>query len=64
MKTIKCRITNEIDVSEYLRKYNSVLRISYNCLKSGVSQPNIKKLVNPRFEGLNCFVIQNAIVQA
>ena len=64
MKTIKCKITNEVDVSEYLRKYNSVLRISYNCLKSGVSQPNIKKLVNPRFEGLNCFIIQNAIVQA
>ena len=64
MKTIKCKITNEVDVSEYLRKYNSVLRISYNCLKDRFSQSNIKKLVNPKFEGLNCFIIQNAIVQA
>ena len=64
MKTIKCKITNEIDISEYLRKYNSVLHISYNQLKNKISQSNIKKDINQKFEGLNSFIIQNAIVQA
>jgi hypothetical protein len=64
MKTVKCKIANEIDVSEYLRKYNSILRISFNRLKDSVSQPDIKKEVNKKFEGLNSFIIQNAIVQA
>lgn len=64
MKTIRCKITNEVDVSEYLRKYNSVLHISYNQLKNGISQSNIKKDINQKFKGLNSFIIQNAIVQA
>ena len=64
MKTIKCKITNEIDISEYLRKYNSVLHISYNQPKNKISQSNIKKDINQKFEGLNSFIIQNAIVQA
>ena len=64
MKTIKCKITNEVDVSEYLRKYNSVLHIAYNRLKDGISQSNIKKDINEKFKGLNSFIIQNAIVQA
>lgn len=64
MKTIKCKISNEINVSEYIRKYNSVLHISYNSLKSGISQSDIKKDINQKFEGLNSFIIQNAIVQA
>lgn len=64
MKTIKCKITNKIDISEYLRKYNSVLHISYKSLKAGISQPDIKKDVNQKFKGLNSFIIQNAIVQA
>ena len=64
MKTIKCKITNEVDISEYLRKYNSVLHLSYNQIKSGISQSNIKKDINQKFEGLNSFIIQNAIVQA
>lgn len=64
MKTIKCKITNSIDVSEYLRKYNSVLHISYNRLKKHVTQPNIKKEVNEKFKDLNSFIIQNAIIQA
>lgn len=64
MKTVKCKIVNEIDVSEYLRKYNSVLRISFNRLKDGVSQSDIKKEVNKKFEGLNSSIVQNAIVQA
>lgn len=62
MKTIKCKITNVVDFSEYLRKYNSVLHIAYNSLKDGVSQPSIKKDVNQKFSGLNSFIIQNAIV--
>ena len=37
MKTIKCKITNKVDVFEYLRKYNSVLHIAYNRLKDGIS---------------------------
>ena len=57
MKTIKCKITNNIDVSEYLRKYNSVLHISYNSLKKYVTQPNIKKEVNEKFKDLNSFII-------
>lgn len=61
MKTIKCKITNEVDISEYLRKYNSVLHLSYNQIKNGISQSNIKKDINQKFEGLNSFVIQNAI---
>lgn len=64
MKTIKCKLVNKIDISEYLRKYNSVLHIAYNCLKDGISQSEIKKLVNPKFKGLNSFIIQNAIIQA
>ena len=64
MKTIKCKITNVVDFSEYLRKYNSVLHIAYNSLKDGVSQPSIKKDINEKFVGLNSFIIQNAIVQA
>ena len=64
MKTIKCKITNEIDIFEYVRKYNSVLHIAYNSLKDGISQPSIKKDVNQKFIGLNSFIIQNAIVQA
>ena len=64
MKTIKCKITNEVDFSEYVRKYNSVLHIAYNSLKNGISQSNIKKDVNQKFIGLNSFIIQNAIVQA
>ena len=64
MKTIKCKITNKIDISEYLRKYNSVLHISYKSLKAGISQPDIKKNVNQKFKCLNSFIIQNAIVQA
>ena len=64
MKTIKCKITNEVDISEYLRNYNSVLHLSYNQIKSGISQSNIKKDINQKFECLNSFIIQNAIVQA
>lgn len=64
MKTIKCKIVNEVDVAEYVRKYNTVLRIAYNCLKDEISQSNIKKIANSRFPGLNSFIIQNAIVQA
>ena len=64
MKTIKCKITNEVDISEYLRKYNSVLHLSYKYIKNGISQSNIKKDINQKFEGLNSFIIQNAIVQA
>lgn len=64
MKTIKCKITNEVDISEYLRKYNSVLHLSYNHIKNGISQSNIKKDINQKFESLNSFIIQNAIVQA
>lgn len=64
MKTIKCKITNEIDVSDYIRKYNSVLHISYNAFKDGSSQSEIKKIINPKFKGLNSFIIQNAIIQA
>ena len=37
MKTIKCKITNEIDVSEYLRKYNSVLHLAYNRFQEGMT---------------------------
>ena len=37
MKTIKCKITNEVDISDYLRNYNSVLHLSYNQIKSGIS---------------------------
>lgn len=64
MKTTKCKTVNEVDVAEYVRKYNAVLRIAYNCLKDGISQSNIKKIVNQRFPDLNSFIIQNAIVQA
>ena len=64
MKTIKCKITNEVDISEILRNYNSVLHLSYNDIKSGISQSNIKKDINQKFKGLNSFIIQNAIVQA
>ena len=64
MKTIKCKITNEVDISDYLRNYNSVLHLSYNHIKNGISQSNIKKDINQKFEGLNSFIIQNAIVQA
>ena len=64
MKTIKCKITNKVDISEYLRNYNSVLHLSYNQIKSGISQSNIKKDINQKFENLNSFIIQNAIVQA
>lgn len=64
MKTIKCKITNEVDFSEYIRKYNSVLHITFNQLKDGISQSNIKKDINEKFKGLNSFIIQNAIVQA
>lgn len=64
MKTIKCKIINKIDIFEYLQKYNSVLHISYNQLKNGISQSNIKKDINQKYKGLNSFIIQNAIVQA
>lgn len=64
MKTIKCKTINEFDISEYLRKYNSVLHIAYNRLEDGISQSNIKKDVNQKFVDLNSFIIQNAIVQA
>ena len=37
MKTIKCKIANKVDFSDYLRKYNSVLHIAYNNLKTGIS---------------------------
>lgn len=64
MKTIKCKITNKVDISEYLRNYNSILHLSYNQIKNGISQANIKKDINQKFKGLNSFIIQNAIVQA
>lgn len=64
MKTIKCKIKNNPDIREYLLKYNDVLRISYNRFIDKMSQPDIKKFINPKFNGLNSFIIQNAIVQA
>lgn len=64
MKTIKCKIVNEVNVSEYLRKYTSVLHIAYKMLRNKHTQPEVKKNVNSKFVGLNSFIIQNAIVQA
>ena len=44
MKTTKCKIANEVNIAEYVCKYNTVLRIAYNCFKDGISQSSIKRL--------------------
>ena len=66
MITIKLPIQNKIEINDLQRIYSSCLRFSYNRIKDGLTEQNIRALIKDMsyFKGLNTWLIQCAIKEA
>ena len=48
MITIKLPIQNQIDISDYLREFNSCMRFSYNRFVEGLNEKDIRQLIKSK----------------
>ena len=53
MITIKLPIVNTIDVTNYLKQYNNIVRFSYNRRKENLTQSEIEKLVKSKMNNID-----------
>lgn len=61
MKTIKLDIFNTFDILKDMKTFNSIVHISYNRFKEGLSEKEVRAKINPLFKGENSWFIQCAI---
>ena len=69
MFTIKLPIQNQIDITDYLRSYNSIVRFAYNRFADGMGQKEIREIIksdnyNYNSELLDSWFTQCAIMEA
>lgn len=61
--TIKLPIQNNINLTERLKLYNSIVRFSFNRYQDGLNQKEIRVLVKSKFPRSESWFSQNAILE-
>lgn len=66
MITIKIPIQNKIDITNYLREFNSCMRFSYNRFVDGLNEKDIRHLIKNKklFTSIDSWFIQCSIKEA